>query len=426
MELYQLFEFEFSDDGKQFTGENSKKNALVPINAQAVVVCGLEDLKPYQALWALMMFNYISEHGHKKKLSHTGSGTVTKVKDKMALMVPGTHEVPYLTKEDMSRDKLEDCFDADDASDDYQPRKFQKPTGRNDWLEDRYEDQVPDEIFNLVGQDECLQLTTGESAPTKALLQKPLKDWGEDKNVMISHAEGVLPETFGTPEQMEADRRWLARYNKAKYIQKLANEEFDERRDEILSWVGERLEANAEALVNAAVRGTFITRTMKRREAGHFEIVPDDEQEITEDEILSQKTWKKTGHPFGYQGMNSGRVNLYSWRDTRHHGCHVSGKVASIWTRFCPKNAASLAALMGCEIADMPDVLRRWTRHVNYTGNSILNRLDPMDCNLEDPWNRKLQFDVILGLSKSTFNKLLKEQGLPKREIEQGRDPYAY
>jgi len=48
-----------------------------------------------------------------------------------------------------------------------------------------------------------------------------------------------------------------------------------------------------------------------------------------------------------------------------------------------------------------------------YNGNSLLDRLDPVDEEVIDPWS-SLKLGVILPLSKRMFNRLRKESGLEK------------
>ena len=58
---------------------------------------------------------------------------------------------------------------------------------------------------------------------------------------------------------MEEDRRWLGRYNRAKWIQKLADDEHGERHEEVRAWYEERVKANAEFLIDAAAQGTLMS-----------------------------------------------------------------------------------------------------------------------------------------------------------------------
>lgn len=423
---YQLFDFQFSNDGKDYVGEGGGAHGLVRINTQAIKVIPLRELPADQALWAMMMFDFISRHEHSEELSHAGSGTVTKTK-KNQILVPGSAVVPYITREDMTKEN----FDIGNEEDGIRGRES---TGQNDWLEERYSDQVPEEIFNLVGEDAYLMLTDGSAfEPSKMLTDDKRAEiechnsaflTGEDEKI-VSIYEGVQTTSFGKPEEMDADRRWLARFNQAKHIQMLADEEFEARKEEIWAWYEERVRANADMFLEAAARGSLSGEILKSR--GTFD------KAAAEGDLVSQ-WYRKNDCPW-YLPNDTGCVRLYDHRHgvspvTGHRTwgklhCHVSGQAASVWTLFKPYTANSLALLAGCAVSDLPDVLQHWLRSERYVGNSILDRLDPMDAHLKNPWI-SCCFYVVLGLSKQQFNHMLKIRGLPKRTPEQHEGSTTY
>lgn len=58
-------------------------------------------------------------------------------------------------------------------------------------------------------------------------------------------------------------------------------------------------------------------------------------------------------------------------------------------------------------IEDMPDVLQHWNKYEPYVGNHILNRIDPLEWMIENPW-LELNTKIQIHLSKRAFNNLKK------------------
>lgn len=404
---YQLFDFEFSDEGR-FKGEKHK-NALAPVNIKAVRVKPIRDLDKDQALWTMMMFDLLAQEHWRVDpkpavLSYHGEGMVSALpasKGKWGLISPGSSVVAELTRADMTRKKLRPVFE-------------QKPTGQNDWLEDRYKDKVPAQIYNLIGSGKVFRLLDGRNGKPKGMV--PKNQFPEraivNVNTITIHPrstnlslEGVDPTSFGTPKQMESDRRWVARYNEACIIQAEANREFKARTRKVVKWYQEKVTQNLPRLLKAAAVGKFRSETQGSNPRETF-----DHGQSMRGDILSQWVYKQ-----GPLWSSDDTVRLFRESySPRGVYCWVSKYRASIWTSFEPWTPISLAHLAGCKVPELPDVLQHWYRNDRYVGNPILARLDPMDWHLENPW-RSLHFEVVLGLSKRAFNKVCKDHGVPKR-----------
>ena len=74
---------------------------------------------------------------------------------------------------------------------------------------------------------------------------------------------------------------------------------------------------------------------------------------------------------------------------------------------FYPKTTNDFALLSVCKRAELPEVLRYWSARTQYSGNSILDRIDPMTWALKNPWE-KLGFNFMLALSKRGLKTLQK------------------
>ena len=402
---YQLFDFQFDDDGR-YHGERPK-TGLARTNSQAVPVTPIKKLEPDQILWSIMMFQLLAERYWNQPqkpvaLSYTGDGMHQdrlgrKESDRKELMVPGHAFLAPLTRADMNRKKLKHVWEY-------------KPTGQNNWMEDRYGHLVPEEAFNLIGTSKKNMRILDGSAQPRGMVPKgeivaPLfntntfgwrnKDWD---------LSAIEPTIFGTPEKMESDRRFIARVNQAVIIEAEAAKEFRSRQAKVSKWYEKAVKANVETLLKHVALGTF--ESEKQDHAPRKKQLCDFDNGVPQPgDILHQ--YIADHGPFDPQ------VKLYTWGDPKCL-CYRSKKQATVWSHFSPMTPRSLADLCGCKVEDLPDVLQHWYRNERYAGNEILDRTDPMDWKCENPW-RSLQFNVVIGIAKSEFNRLLKQHKIPKR-----------
>ena len=94
----------------------------------------------------------------------------------------------------------------------------------------------------------------------------------------------------------------------------------------------------------------------------------------------------------------------------------------AIFAVIRPNTAQALADILNCEIKDLPDVLQHWTKVNKYYGNSILDNIDPMEWCVKDPWSEKINFSIVVSLSKRAFKKRRKELGLKPIDWEEIKD----
>lgn len=408
---YQLFDFKFEDDvrGKpRFMGER-QKSGIAPINTQAVIVKPITELDADQALWALMMFDILAEQYWNEEqkpvaLSYTADGMRQIGLKNASLIIPGQKTVSRLGREDLKKEVLKDVFD-------------RESTGQNDWMEKRYAHLVNDDLFNLIGENKTYRLLDGSStAPEKLLGDKKVKEILYPGHETYRELAGMEPTHFGTAVQMESDRRFIARYNQALVVSAHAKKEFEEREQEIRDWYEKKVKENLPRLLDAIAKGRMDSETQD-----YHPTKGKDEYESAErtfdngvpqpGNILSQyESRDYSGFQFQvYMFTHTPRQSKY-W-------CHLSGKRATIWNDFTPKTPRSVADMAGCQISDLPDVLQHWYREERYHGNQILDRVDPMEWNCKNPW-RELKFDVLIGLSKQEWKKLVKKAGLPYRTLK--------
>jgi len=408
---YGLLNLKFDEEAEIFYADQTRRRALIPQQQTVDRLKAIAELEPQEVLWVVMMFDLIVEKfWNKGYQAPTLSYTAAMIREERPLLDAAqaanlpvttykTLALPALTHADMTQEKVMAAVRSDGG----------RP---NTWLEERYAAKVDPELFNLLdsGASTLYLLPVAGVLPregnahenhplavvTPTYVSVSRKD---DEAVMEWNKRGryglhaLNTTSFGTREEIEKDRIFLARHNQAKAIQRLAHEEYAARKDEIIEWWKARLDENIDYLLSLAAAGT-VRRVFEPTGPGC--------------ELASLDGYSYAGGLFNFVRTYEATENYpaKSCSAYLHDGyyrnkpqCVVTSGTASLRVYFAPQNPKELAELAGCEVGDLPDVLQNWSPRRNYGGNSILDRIDPMAWALRDPWCN-LDFRVLMHLSK--------------------------
>lgn len=393
---YQMLDIEERvDEEGNVKGYAARERAsLVAYNTNAVRLKAIGELDPPEFIWLSLMFELIeARYGRDPKqienLSYTGEMIVSPealVSSDGALVKSGAYRplaLAALTSADVTREATSHQWE-------------HPPTRLNDWMEERYAAKVPESILAPVGgqQRKLLEQKHGILDP-------------QDQDVLDSHRNGgglvstgplqsLNPASFGTAEKLARDRQWVGRYNQMCVIQKLAEEEFAREQDQVIRWWEQAVEARREPLIEAAARGEFISTWVC--DPGWSPEVPAEKKNILR---VSKEV------PFGGYVLGKNHDRRHGW------GCAVKGTRASIYARFYCRVSEAIADVLGLELSGLPVWLQHYLHKSvrPYPGNSILERIDPLDWKLKNPWNG-LSFDVVVAFSPSGLNAFRKRLGL--------------
>lgn len=396
---YDLLDISFTQDGDAYIKpKNSKELTIYQDKLRPLKK--IKDLEPDEVIWIIMMFSLIKERfwdkGFRtKELSYTGEMTYNKevlTKNRNLANVNDYKklEIASLKKSDITSETLKNDWDM-------------TPTEKNKWLEERYQDKVQESYLNLIGNDrEVLFLTSGSELLT--LTQEEY----EEKTSFISMRSDFKGKAlakfdtsmFGSKEDIEKTKKWIARYNQAIVIKTEAEKEFESRKNEILDFVDRKIEENKEQLLKAIGLGVFEAPVHPRQELsfGHS-------SETVIENILSIKLEDERR----FYDMFGSR-KLYKLIDDNKYACYLTGAKATLVALFRPQTAEAVALLCGCKVEELPDVLQHWTTADFYSGNDLLRNIDPMEWLVKNPW-KELNLNVEVYLSKSSYNELCKNVG---------------
>lgn len=403
------------------------RTQLVPIHVEAVPIKPIRDLAPEQFVWTTLLFDLIRDKFWKQnvqlpELSYTGQMVVEPqalVGASGALVKDGLYtllELPALGRADVTAESTKDQWEIE-------------PTRFNQWMVDRYSNRVPEQVFNPVGAQAKLLLQEKAADPTFLPM---VGDEAESLSAkdQRSQFETLSPVSFGVKKDIARDRLWVARVNQMKAIQAFANEEYEREKATILAWYEAALEKNREMLLNAAARGALSLPTWRTKD-GHFQ----GKELKSSVPALKQKSgasWSEAYSDYGFRmpvcslgKLVEEEVPSRGWRRrTRtiyYAVCAERPDIkASVFTVIhitCPE---AIAVVCGVRVEDLPWALQHWYDDAPYCGNSILDRLDPEDWVLHNPWMQSysrsgVRLDVGIAHCKRSFSARRKALGLPPK-----------
>lgn len=413
---YELMGLSFDDEGRAFVAQ-SNSTVLMPIQQAVQPIKPISELEPPSKIWIAMMLDLIVERfwteGYQApELSYTGEMIKC-----LPAFVEGAHTagLPVTRHEPLNLDPLT----VDEVA--QSNGNWKAGHGKNDWMARRYHHEVAEETMNLVSlPGHKLLLLDKPDSDTKERVVMGASSSVND-NARGQEMRALDASSFGTREELHQDRLFCARYNYALQIKHLAQLEFEARKDEVKSWVHERILRNQDFLLSMATakrvylqtpygprnsfdsvgctwhgdhKGVFSKRFMNRYELG---------------------TEVERRYIYAHLGDESlvfrGGGQAFPWKNGFPTCCLTDGP-ASAMVEFVPETPEDLAFLCGCEVTELPDVLQHWSLYEKYVGNSILNRIDPLEWACKNPW-RRLKFNATFFLSRRSMNSIMKSRVFP-------------
>ena len=454
---YNLLDLEVAPDERSLHAK--KRSDLVPVNAQATPLSPFSKLPPGSAIWLTLVFDLVKERylggNHRlPALSYTAEMVRTPellASQGSALVASGRYTplaAPDLSLTDISTEAL-----AEEGQWDHETH------GANQWMLDRYAHLVPTEVLNLVGHNDVLALEA-QQEKAKLIAEAPLPGWhpaaiarswktGEVSALKTKGLRSMDPVSFGTAEAMHRDRKWTARANVCRVVQRLAEKEYVETADSLYrsptrrdepepsGWVLDRLRERQDWIVEQVVRGEWVVESHYWGGSfdGPFRIEGVAREEPKPVNLVkwglgAAQNWPRNSYYsesevlLGQKLPHPG-IHLSEWADSARRYCAVDGAVATYHAVIEPSCAQDIAELLGLKFDHLPWQLQVWVRkQPDYRGNPILDRVDPAEWMLHNPWagesrggwgtpNAGLDLTVGISLSRRTVNRERKRLGLP-------------
>lgn len=363
-------------------------------DTRGIPIGNISDCGGASSLWiavliSLLKNKYFSEKVEEEEIVYSGS------------MV----NVPLLEKQETSL-ILANNYDMVDSSkftvDDIINTKLNFETGhkrhhKNDWLLERYKDQLEDTYLNLVGDKGCIEVTVNGCSRDMYCF---------DRNYI------------GTKESIEYTREYIARKNLATQVEILFEKEVQKELIYLRQWYERRLSERKDFLKMVIARETCILTKYEYTR-------------IKEDKLEAWKNGGKLGYDDTYTFQHSYdqfrkedclRVNynpseesynvdaqLYQKKDYNKRSFFNSKPVFAVY-HIHVNNTKAICEVLGCGLSELPELLQHWyPMSCTGEGNSILYDVDPV----EHIRNALSAFsaDIRLYVSKSEIREIKKELG---------------
>ena len=233
------------------------------------------------------------------------------------------------------------------------------------------------------------------------------------------------PDAIGTPAQLEADRYYLARHNEAVQVNLALQQAWAKQGEEAIAalhsrarsvygqWLEEDLAAGERCatvyygMMDALPDAHFPAGVISGR-TNVLRCVPASTMEqSTQRGGKPYKVWADVLHTWGSRkAIPVALPNADGSYFPRSGGlrCVVADRPAAFAVSWQVNNWEGLCELLGWDKSDLPPLLRGWAAVNHYTGNSILDRVDPADHKIHHPLDRPIAF--ALPLSKHVFKQL--------------------
>ena len=421
---YNLLNFTFDEEQERIYSTSAEQGEIVPYQKEVFPLQKICNLLPDEVVWVTMMFDLIVEKFwtqsyQAKELSYTTE--MIQVETPL-LEQAQANNLPVANYQKLGLKALTVTDIHSDVVTEAQVGKSGRRGLR--WMEDFYADKVNTHALNLFKRGPRIPFfKDGDTETIRDLTAKEFKSYSfmNKHDTIITSIESLNPSRFGTKDEVSNDRMFIARYNLAQNINHLANLDYEAQKEKIYKWYKKAVTKNINYFLTAAgqhdqiwidIPGTdddplfegLETTANERR--NHDRLGNKVHSGETKFSYRLMAVWNENDLdrlPDSYAldycgGMANSTIRFNNGYYKGRYHCCVNGTRATYRAVWLPQTAYDLALMAGCKISDLPPLLQNWKARTKHRGNSILNRIDPLDWNLKNPWERET-FAVVLSLS---------------------------
>ena len=367
------------------------------------IIGTLDTLLQDEAFWTVMMFSLIKDKFYTNKvpelpISYAGYMVNSPLLDKSETSLIVRNALPTI------------CIDEINISDTkglkYQT-EYYKFDDENNYIMLRYKDKVDTNFLNIINETDKYATIEEKYA---------IKDvWGEKVGCEYAALDLSIPRT---EEKLHYDQKWIARYNYAKEINKLLQEDCQNNLNAINNTINGYISKRLEELIIMHLQGKLIGHRIISNPNGFGMIYEDEPSNLGKMYDL---------HKFYNDRSLNARYTYGYDRYTNYNDikCAFTGKSASIIFHIEPQNANDLALICGIPVNDLPELIRNYEKKDKYYGNNILDNIDPMLWGIKDPFN-KIDFDINICISKTMYKTLCNKAGVAYDKFWENEKPECY
>lgn len=426
---YELLDVEFSDKGR--VAKVKSRTGIAPIQREFILHKEVKDLDPLCSLWLLVLFDLIvarvkSQEYRTTALCYVGESVVTPSLLGMNNAIVKLDEYPPLALPVIDPTHLASAACGQQYED-------QVRASDDAWLVEKYGSDLKPSDLVILQTPKLLadKATDEEELEGTRFLSRDRKKHRE--LLARSSLAGLSPVSMGTPEAILRDVEFLARHNQITHVNNRAAIDFEKQIHRVAAWVTEHIGWNTQTIIKAAAYGHVYEFGVWRQNDYDPNVWGFHSSRVDSD-FMRTVSAKHGGYQFKRYSKRSRGVGddvkmhhvIQSFGVTTESDdwfpvtqcCIDHDRRASVFCVIHPCSADGLSWLCGVEQDELPEPLRHWTTEEPYTGNSLLNRIDPIHWHLVNPWRQYLP-SVVVPFSLTGYRKARAMIGQPPRTIDQ-------
>jgi hypothetical protein len=422
---YDLLDIQWGDNGRHASGGEVGTDLMISDSGLRVLGT-LSDLNDWDLLWLHLFIDQCRDRYFDRQLSEPqlATGSMVRLPHKWA---EGDQQLPVPVEFELKLDSRSSLALNTDFLHTIEP-KWAERYNPNRWMEDRFADSVPDDCLYLPAKalnDETPLLGISSSGARELTREdtSSLPFWEKEKLPSLN-LQGLSGTALSTPERVIRDCHFLARHNQVQVISQLVSEDYEHRKEAMQQWFYKaaahhlpNLIDDLLALDNERVCVDSPAHLDALRALGKGKLVKgkgDNVQLVTNYRSikLSYEPVRKQRLPHRNRAEPS-LANTLKLIDYTYgcYRCAVDrGEEAQLFITLDVSSVFDLMTATGLPLESIPEELRH--RGVDtYTGNSILDRIDPLS-HIRNPWD-KLRLYYTVPVSLKAFKDLRRRRGLP-------------
>ncbi|MCI5509307.1 MAG: hypothetical protein MR436_02460 [Eubacterium sp.] len=359
-----------------------------------------ESMDEQEAFWTVMMLSMIQDEFYKKvpqyEISYTGSMIQSAQIPSSTTALTIRSVLPVMELSDIS---IKDTMDLE-----YEQRK--EVNGINDYLLERYRNQLDNSAFNLIRGTEKFEIADNKYSKETGFFH-------DKRHLMVPFDLNMC----GTQKEILDNQKFIERYNYSAQIQVLADKDFEENKQEIYRTVQNYIDPRIRELCKMHLLGQLKGIHHVFDSSKEFGCFTDKEISISKMDTFDR--W--------YDGTISSRYRYgYTVRSTKADmRCAFTGKAPGVVIKIMPANIQEVAMVCGCTVQELPEQIQHWKESDRYVGNPILQNIDPLLWNIIDPFE-KMDFGITILLSKKEYLAICSEAGVKQDKFWEATKPVCF
>lgn len=419
---YNLLNIEWSDNGRRAQPGESGQD-LMQSDTGFRVLGSLKDLDDWDLLWLHLFIEqcrqrYFVEQVEEPVLATGSMLTLSHAwGDSRNVPVPTGRRIDFtpLSSSELSTKFLHTI----------EPQ-WKHQANPNLWMEDRFAHEVPEDALYvpesaLADPEQVPELSVKAGNISLSKATTTGLSILEKERINAVNIQPISAFSLTTREGLIRDAHFVARHNQATVIEKIAQTDYENRRAEMIDWFNRAVIDHLPAFIEELMALNHAYFVVDSKDMSGLIKRFQNPNAIIKSRIISYRrsisvtyepVAKQRVYTPAHKAINPSVIHALGLADYEQqcHFCYFDRtEPAQVFLRLRIENVADIMKVTGLSLSEIPPELH--TRGLSiYTGNGILDRVDPLS-QITNPWD-KLVLPFCLPVSLKAFKAWRKERGL--------------